>query len=76
MGKANATDTSSPKTSPGIDSRDFVRLLSQHFGDGLVYLADEGDRLLLKIAIDYGLRSSYGHGTVAGYRLGRQTTPD
>lgn len=65
-----------PKAAPGINSRDFVRLLSQHFGDGLIYLADEGDRLLLKAAIDYGLISSDGHVTVAGYRLWRQATSD
>ena len=60
----------------GIDSRDFVRLLSQHFGDGLVYLADDDDRLLLKNAIDYGLISPDGRVTAAGYRLWRRASGD
>ena len=72
----NVNTTSLPKTSPSIDSQDFVKLLSQHFGDGLVYLADEGDRVLLKAAVDYGLISLDGHVTVAGYRLWRRITPD
>ena len=64
-------------TSPAnIETRDFVRLLSQHFGDGLVYLADEADRLLLKTAIDDGLISPDGHVTAAGYRLWRRATLD
>ncbi len=76
MGNANTTDTKPPKTSPSIDSRDFVKLLSQHFGHGLVYLADEDDRLLFKTAVDYGLISLDGYVTVAGYRLLRRTAPD
>ncbi len=60
----------------GIDSRDFVKLLSQHFGDGLVYLADDADRLLLKNAIDYGLISLDGRVTAAGYRLWRSACGD
>jgi hypothetical protein len=67
-------EDSDPKS--GIDSRDFVRLLSQHFGDGLVYLADDADRLLLKNAIDYGLISPDGRVTAAGYRLWRNATGD
>ncbi|MDX1512769.1 MAG: hypothetical protein R3174_03405 [Gammaproteobacteria bacterium] len=62
--------------SRNVETKDFVRLLSQHFGDGLVYLADEADRLLLKTAIDDGLISPDGHVTAAGYRLWRQATFD
>ncbi|HEY5701393.1 MAG TPA: hypothetical protein VIT83_04835 [Gammaproteobacteria bacterium] len=76
MDDQNNTDLSPPNPSLGLDSRDFVRLLSQHFGDGLVYLADEADRLLLKTAIDDGLISPDGHVTAAGYRLWRRATSD
>lgn len=62
--------------SRGINRGDFVRLLSQHFGDGLVYMADEADRLLLKTAIDVGLISPDGHVTAAGYRLWRRASSD
>jgi len=73
MDHDNATH---PPITSSIDSRDFARLLSQHFGDGLVYLADEADRLLLKTAIDIGLISPDGHVTAAGYRLWRRATSD
>ncbi len=76
MDDQNNTDLNPPNPSRGLDSRDFVRLLSQHFGDGLVYLADEADRLLLKSAIDDGLISPDGHVTAAGYRLWRRATSD
>lgn len=65
-----------PRSPHGIDRGDFVRLLSQHFGDGLVYMADEADRLLLESAIDVGLISPDGHVTAAGYRLWRRAAPD
>ena len=74
-------DTSRRKTDEArgarnTDTREFVRLLSQHFGDGLVYLADEADRLLLKTAIADGLISPDGHVTAAGYRLWRRASLD
>ena len=75
----HTTQQSEPKdgdSKSGIDSRDFIRLLSQHFGDGLVYLADDADRLLLKNAIDYGLISQDGRVTAAGYRLWRRASGD
>ena len=75
----HTTQQSEPKdgdSKSGIDSRDFIRLLSQHFGDGLVYLADDADRLLLKNAIDYGLISPDGRVTAAGYRLWRRASGD
>lgn len=76
MENENPAQPSATPSPPVIDSRDFVRLLSQHFGDGLVYLADEADRLLLKTAIDDGLISPDGHVTAAGYRLWRRATAD
>lgn len=62
--------------SRGVDRGEFARLLSQHFGDGLVYMADETDRPLLETAIDAGLISPDGHVTAAGYRLWRQAASD
>ena len=64
------------KSPRGMDRGDFVRLLSQHFGDGLVYMADDADRQLLKTAIDVGLISPDGHVTAEGYRLWRRATLD
>ncbi len=76
MHTAQQSEPENTDSKNGIDSRDFVRLLSQHFGDGLVYLADDTDRLLLKNAIDYGLISPDGRVTAAGYRLWRHASGD
>lgn len=71
------TKESKPRNAPrGIDRGEFVRLLSQHFGDGLVYMADDDDRQLLQSAIDIGLISPDGHVTAAGYRLWRRAASD
>lgn len=69
-------DPDPPRSPRRIDGADFVRLLSQHFGDGLVYIADDADRSLLQNAIDVGLISPDGHVTAAGYRLWRRATLD
>lgn len=49
-----------------------LTLLSQHYGDGLVYLRETGDRRLLKRAIVLGLVSEDGYLTPAGYGLWRR----
>lgn len=51
-----------------INDAEIVRLLSQRFGDGLIYLADETDREILCRAIKTGLVSPDGHLTTDGYR--------
>ncbi len=76
MHTAQRSEPENSDSKSGIDSWNFVRLLSQHFGDGLVYLTDDADRLLLKNAIDYGLVSPDGRVTAAGYRLWRRASGD
>ena len=55
---------------------EIARLLSQRFGDGLVYIAEERDHKLLEQAVADGLVSSDGHLTVAGYRALKRSARD
>lgn len=70
-------NTPSPATRP-LRSNDveLTRLLSQRFGDGLIYLSGQSDRTLLQGAIDRGLVSTDGQITAAGYRLCRRLSLD
>jgi len=49
-----------------------VRLLSQHYGDGLVYLRTTTDRTLLTRAMALDLVTEEGYLTPAGARLWRR----
>ncbi len=51
-----------------VNQAEIVRLLSQRFGDGLVYMADDTDQEILRQTIDAGLVSPDGHVTPAGFR--------
>ncbi len=53
-----------------------IRLLSQRFGDGLVYLADDADEEILRLAVESGLVSADGHLTRAGHRLLQRSLRD
>jgi len=53
-----------------------TRLLSQRFGDGLVYIAEDSDRELLQQAMANGLVSGDGHLTSAGHRLLKRSLRD
>ncbi|MDH3317186.1 MAG: hypothetical protein OER43_15660 [Gammaproteobacteria bacterium] len=53
-----------------------ARLLSQHFGDGLVYMVEESDHEVLRHAMESGLISTDGHLTVAGYRTLKRSVRD
>ncbi len=55
---------------------DMIRLLSQRFGDGLVYLADDADEEVLRLAVKSGLVSADGHLTSAGHRLLKRSLRD
>lgn len=55
---------------------EIARLLSQRFGDGLVYIAEENDHELLRRAVADGLVSSDGHLTAAGYRILKRCVRD
>jgi len=46
-------------------------LLDHHFGDGMVYLRDRGDRSLLAHAMQLGLVSEEGYLTSAGHSFWR-----
>lgn len=59
-----------------VAEAEIARLLSQHFGDGLVYIAEESDHRLLRQAMADGLVSADGQLTAAGYRLLRRGLPD
>lgn len=59
-----------------VNQTEIVRLLSQHFGDGLVYLADDTDQEILRQAIDAGLVSPDGQLTTAGYRALKRSLRD
>ena len=50
------------ETSSGI-----ARLLGHRFGDGLVYLRDESERKLFKLAVELGLVSGEGYLTPEGH---------
>ena len=49
-------------TSSGI-----ALLLAHRFGDGLVYIRDEGDRKLFRLAVEGGLLSREGYLTPEGH---------
>ena len=51
-----------PETSSGI-----ARLLGHRFGDGLVYLRDESERKLFRLAVELGLLSGEGYLTPEGH---------
>lgn len=51
-----------PETSSGI-----ARLLGHRFGDGLVYLRDESERKLFRLAVELGLLSHEGYLTPEGH---------
>lgn len=53
-----------------------ARLLSQHFGDRLVYMAEESDHEILRSAMESGLISTDGHLTATGYRALRRSVGD
>lgn len=55
---------------------EIARLLSQRFGDGLVYIAEETDHEILRHAMAQGLVSSDGHLTAAGYRALKRNVRD
>lgn len=46
-----------------------VMLLGQHYGDGLVYLHGDNDRILLERAMELGLVSDEGYLTPAGHKF-------
>lgn len=54
------------------EQQPLLTLLGQHYGDGLVYMRETGDRLLLKRAMVLGLVSEDGYLTPAGYQLWRK----
>lgn len=64
-----ATDANAQET-------EIARLLSQRFGDGLIYIAEEADHEILRRAMANGLVSTDGHLTAAGYRTLRRSAPD
>ena len=51
-----------PETNSGI-----ARLLGHRFGDGLVYLRDESERKLFRLAVESGLLSREGYLTPEGH---------
>lgn len=51
---------------------EILRLLSQRFGDGLVYCTEEKDHDLLRKALEEGLVSRDGRVTAAGLRMLRR----
>ncbi len=53
-----------------------ARFLSQHFGDRLVYMAEESDHEVLRHAMESGLISTDGHLTAAGYRALKRSVGD
>ncbi len=71
--RARGEDTAESLKSPDAD---MIRLLSQRFGDGLVYLADEADEEILRLAVESGLVSADGHLTSAGHRLLQRSLRD
>lgn len=67
-GIGSRTGAGAPETMRAEESSlPIVTLLGQHYGDGLVYLRDNDDRLLLKEAIARGLVSEEGYLTQVGY---------
>lgn len=70
-------ETAETATISGRTTRDeLVRLLSQRFGGGLVYLAEADDHRLLREAMASGLVSRDGQVTAAGYRILRRSRDD
>lgn len=59
-----------------VEETEVVRLLSQRFGDGLVYMAEETDHEVLRHAVANGLVSTDGHLTAAGYRTLKRSVRD
>lgn len=59
-----------------VNQAEVVRLLSQRFGDGLVYMAEDADQEILRQAIDAGLVSADGQLTTAGYRALKRSLRD
>ena len=51
------------------ESRELMLLLGQHFGDRMVYLRENKDWRLLKLAVEQGLVTEDGYITIEGYRL-------
>lgn len=52
-----------------IHSPRVMRLLDQHFGDGLVYLQNAEDRETFRQAVDAGLVEEDGYLTPAGFKV-------
>ena len=67
-----------PAPITGLDHEGITLLLDQRYGDGLIYLHGDRDRVLLHQAIDHGLVNEEGYLTPAGYRfwLGRSSSRD
>lgn len=59
-----------------VNQAEIIRLLSQRFGDGLIYLADDTDQEILRRAMETGLVSADGHLTTAGYRVLKRSARD
>ncbi len=59
-----------------VNQAEIIRLLSQRFGDGLIYLADDADQEILRRAMETGLVSPDGHLTTAGYRVLKRSARD
>lgn len=58
-----------PTTKTRSKAQAFTVLLGQRYGDGLVYLQGQPDRVLLGEAIAQGLVNDEGYLTPAGYRF-------
>ena len=56
-------------TSERVHSPRLMRLLDQHFGDGLVYLQSPEDRETFRMAIEEGLVEEDGYLTPAGFKV-------
>ena len=66
------------RAAPGVtvNRKEVVRLLSQRFGDGLIYMTDDTDQEILRHAVETGLVSSDGQLTPAGYRVLKRSIRD
>ena len=51
------------------ENRELMLLLGQRFGDRMVYLRENKDWRLLKLAVEQGLVTEDGYITIEGYRL-------
>ena len=69
MGHVQKQDFSNMRHRASVDDEQLAQFLGRRYGDGLVYIQEREDRVLLLLAIRLGLVSEEGYLTPSGYRF-------